>query len=204
MTALITLSFMMRNTSPVGWVPLLLYKIFYEGCLFSYLISGFTVALPIIGLCIACDSLYFGQLTVTPINFLQANILEGFSKYFGVDPFHYYMVSTLPLFFTAMIPLLYPAFYHYYKDCKSKNIPPYFIYMFTVYLLVFSAIAHKEYRFLTPIIPVCFLVLGLYISDNLKRYRRLMTLFVLVYVIAETIVYVFFIHHHFLQKCLIV
>jgi len=60
MTALITLSFMMRNTSPVGWLPLLLHKIIYDGSFFAFLKSGFVVALPIFGICIACDSLYFG------------------------------------------------------------------------------------------------------------------------------------------------
>lgn len=60
MTALISLSFMIRNTSPVGWVPLLFYKVIYEGALIPFLIAAIVVALPIIGLCILLDSLYYG------------------------------------------------------------------------------------------------------------------------------------------------
>lgn len=59
MTALITLSFMMRNTSPVGWIPLLSMKI-YEGQLKSLIVSGIVVAVPIMGMCIGLDSVYFG------------------------------------------------------------------------------------------------------------------------------------------------
>lgn len=48
LTALITVSFMMRNTSPVGWIPLLGYKVLYEGSLKPFIISGIFVALPLI------------------------------------------------------------------------------------------------------------------------------------------------------------
>jgi len=64
--------------------------------------------------------------------------------------------------------------------------------MFAVYVLVFSAIAHKEHRFLTPIIPICFLVLGYFVSKLIKKWPRLMIFFVWIYVIDETINYVFF------------
>lgn len=60
-TALISLSFMMRNTSPVGWVPLIIYKVIYEGSFFTFLVAAFVVALPIIGICILLDTLYFGM-----------------------------------------------------------------------------------------------------------------------------------------------
>jgi GPI mannosyltransferase 3 len=104
---------MMRNTSPVGWIPLLLHKIYYNNSFNAFLISGFVVALPIIGVCIAFDSLYFGELTLTPINFLKANILEGLSRYFGVDPFYRYVFVLLPLFFTVMFPALLVSFFIY-------------------------------------------------------------------------------------------
>jgi hypothetical protein len=70
MTGLITLSFMMRSTSPIGWMPLLLIKIIYEGSFKPFLISGILIALPIMGLCTVIDSYYYGQLTITSLTFL--------------------------------------------------------------------------------------------------------------------------------------
>lgn len=72
LTALITISFMMRNTSPVGWVPLLAIKVFREGSLVPFLISGLFVALPIIFLCIWIDTVMYGasNWVVTSYNFL--------------------------------------------------------------------------------------------------------------------------------------
>jgi len=60
MTALISLSFVMRNTSPVGWIPLLISKIVYDGSFKSFALAGVFVSIPIIALGIALDSLYYG------------------------------------------------------------------------------------------------------------------------------------------------
>ena len=65
MTFLVSLNFMMRSTSSIGWIPLLSYKIVYHGMFKSFVKAGFYVALPTIAFCILADSLYFGQLTLT-------------------------------------------------------------------------------------------------------------------------------------------
>jgi phage shock protein PspC (stress-responsive transcriptional regulator) len=156
---------MMRNTSPVGWIPLLLHKIYYNNSFNAFLISGFVVALPIIGVCIAFDSLYFGELTLTPINFLKANILEGLSRYFGVDPFYRYVFVLLPLFFTVMFPALLVSFF--------------------------------IYRFLTPIIPFCFLMLGYTLSIKMKTWPKFISFMIWLYIIAEAVVYLLLFNSHF-------
>jgi hypothetical protein len=60
MTGLISISFMMRNTSPIGWIPLLFVKVLKEGSFKPFLIALFIVAIPIIGLSILLDTLYYG------------------------------------------------------------------------------------------------------------------------------------------------
>lgn len=56
LTALISIAFMMRNTSPVGWIPLLAIKVFREGSLLPFIISGLFVALPILFACVYIDT----------------------------------------------------------------------------------------------------------------------------------------------------
>jgi hypothetical protein len=51
---------MIRNTSPVGWIPLLLIKAIYSGSLIPFIKSGILVAIPIMFLSIVLDTLYFG------------------------------------------------------------------------------------------------------------------------------------------------
>lgn len=100
---LLTVGFMMRNTSPVGWIPLLVVKIVYDGAFLPFLTSGVFVALPVIFGIVYLDSIYYMgantsssgtsldthsqdkkfEWTLTGYNFLKINVLDGLSKYFG-------------------------------------------------------------------------------------------------------------------------
>jgi len=102
-TALLTLGFMMRNTSPVGWVPLLCIKIVRDGAFMPFLIAGVTVFIPLTIGIVYLDSIYYlgantsssgtsldvrdttkeFEWTFTGLNFLRINVLQGLSKYFG-------------------------------------------------------------------------------------------------------------------------
>lgn len=118
MTALISVSFMMRNTSPVGWIPLLVLKIIHDKSFCAFATAGFLVALPTMCACVLIDSLYFGEFAITSYNFLRANILEGLSYYFGTEPWYFYVTLYLPwMFHISYIPLLY-SFYVYVNDLK--------------------------------------------------------------------------------------
>lgn len=83
---------MMRNTSPVGWVPLLAVKVFRDGAFVPFLLAGIFVFVPLVVLCVYLDSLYYWKAntsgvtgvvnidkpfewTVTSYNFLQVNVL---------------------------------------------------------------------------------------------------------------------------------
>lgn len=58
-TLLLTLGFMMRNTSPVGWIPLMLIKIFRDGAFVPYLTAGVLVFMPVVVGCVYLDSIYY-------------------------------------------------------------------------------------------------------------------------------------------------
>ena len=92
LTALISIAFMMRNTSPVGWIPLLAIKVLKEGSLLPFILSGIFVALPILFFCVWVDTKVYNADTwvVTGYNFLEMNILHGLSKTFGEDDFFWY------------------------------------------------------------------------------------------------------------------
>lgn len=82
-TACLSVGFMMRNTSPVGWVPLILLKIIYENSFFAFLVAGVTVAIPVVFACVWVDSIFYQKINsaqefqwvFTSLNFLQVNVL---------------------------------------------------------------------------------------------------------------------------------
>ena len=104
LTALISIAFMIRNTSPVGWIPLLAIKVLREGSLVPFIMSGVCVALPILFFCVWVDTKMYGADTwvFTGYNFLEMNILHGLSKYFGEDGPLYYGIVGIPSMYTAL------------------------------------------------------------------------------------------------------
>ena len=72
MTTLISFSFMIRNTSPVGWIPLFFVKVVFEGSFMPFLLAGMIVAVPIVAFCVLLDSIYYGgdSFTFTFWNFV--------------------------------------------------------------------------------------------------------------------------------------
>lgn len=79
-TFIMTIAFMIRCTSPIGFVVLIAYKIYKEKCFISFLISAVAIALPTLCLCVALDTYYYNKLTFVPYNFLEKNILESISE----------------------------------------------------------------------------------------------------------------------------
>ena len=152
---------MIRNTSPVGWPLPLLIKILYDRSLIPFIFAAVTVFLPIVALCTILDSLYYGHFPViTALNFIKVNLGDGLSNYFGTEPFHYFITTVFPLYFTVAVPFAYLGLPYYGRDALSKKQMPYMLVLVICYLGVFSLIKHKEPRFILPVLPFCFLMLG--------------------------------------------
>ena len=115
MTALLTLGFMMRNTSPVGWIPLLLIKVCRDGAFCPFLVAGIFVFLPLTFACIYIDSRFYQlnsptqsfEWTLTSLNFYRINVHEGLSKYFGDHDLLVYLKNFLPEMLRASTPYAY-------------------------------------------------------------------------------------------------
>ena len=153
LTALISISFMIRNTSAVGWLPLLAYKVLFEGSFVPFLKAGIFIALPVLALLIWVDTVMYNsdKWVVTSYNFLEMNILHGLSKYFGEDPWYWYVAVIIPFELHMLVPFIpFAMVKHYQNTVRDKKVP-YSIYYSVFYVVFFSAVKHKEERFLLPI-----------------------------------------------------
>jgi len=124
LTALISIAFMMRNTSPVGWIPLLAIKVLREGSLVPFIISGLFVALPILFFCVYVDTKMYNSDTwvLTGYNFLEMNILHGLSKTFGESDFWQYISCEIPSSFGLVTPFIFVAtILTHPQQCKLSN-----------------------------------------------------------------------------------
>ena len=124
LTALITIAFIGRNTSIVGWIPLLAIKVLREGALPAFLLSAITVAIPCMATMVYIDTVYYGgdEWVMTSLNFLKVNVLENLSQYFGEDPWFWYVHAYNPEIFTILCPFaLYANSVGHVTKAWSKN-----------------------------------------------------------------------------------
>ena len=175
LTATITLSFMMRNTSPVGWVPLLAIKVLYEHSFVPFLIAGVFIALPLIVILVAVDTwFYLGTVNgkdwvFTSWNFVQMNVIEGLSEFFGTDAWNHYIRKELPSIFMTMYPLMLISNLTHLNTMWNKSKTPYLVYYNIFYIALFSAIPHKEMRFLLPIVPFAFTMIAELLTQMIRK-----------------------------------
>ena len=122
---------------------------------------GFLVAL---GLNVAVDYWFYGNWTLTPVNYFLVNLVDGKAAQYGVDPWWYYIeklaLLMVPPFSLILLPAIVAA-----VILRPKNI---LVWVVACFLVGHSFVEHKETRFLMPVFyPVLILVvMGLEALSN--------------------------------------
>lgn len=168
LTASLTLSFMIRNTSPVGWPPLIALKLFHDRSLVTFIKAGVLIAVPVILLCVLADSFYYGMEhfpVLTGYNFMNVNVVQGISKMFGTEPGLWYISFVFPEYFHVAYPLALYALGTGLWTGRNRHMS----ILVIAYVALFSALGHKERRFMQPVMPFCFLLAADAFSSILKQ-----------------------------------
>ena len=119
------------------------------------------IGIPVLGFSVWIDTKYYnstsgrdgdGGPVLTSINFMRINVAEGLAKYFGEDPFYWYVAVFGWAIYTVIYPWMILA---HIKLAKQQ----YYLVVYTVfYVVFFSVIPHKEMRFLLPCLPFTMIV----------------------------------------------
>ncbi|GIQ86726.1 GPI mannosyltransferase [Kipferlia bialata] len=131
---------------------------------------GLLSALIVCAGCAWVDTLCYGHLTVTPVNFLLSNLGDGVASFYGTSGGVYYigvcMICIMPVI------LAYGYYWNHeregyiadrgtlrkYMRGRLESIDPVLWGSVAVPLVVLSLIEHKEMRFILPAIPFLYTV----------------------------------------------
>ena len=170
------------------------------------MIAGVFIFIPLTIACIYLDSIYYMgantsssgssldqrdlnkefEWTLTGYNFLQVNVLQGLSKYFGDHQFGEYIFNYLPKdIFKVFYPLLILGTYKYSVHHWNKKLRPDLMYISVFYIMFFSFIGHKENRFLLPILPFMFLMTGYSVPLIVKKYSKVTRIAFWIYILVD-------------------
>lgn len=159
-----------RPTAAILWFPLCI--IHMKNAIHSVaelLIKRYLLIAVIVGsAAIAIDSYVYGQFIVTPYEFFKLNVLENVGSTYGVQPWHWYFTVGLP---TILGPFTIPFVIGVVQTLRNHQKYPDRVNLLiaTLFsLIVYSCLAHKEFRFVLPLLPICLHIA----ADLLKNWSR--------------------------------
>jgi GPI mannosyltransferase 3 len=166
------MSVAIRFTSLAAWLPLgVLFALHNSASLKSrvvYLIYPCAVwSLVGIGLSVLVDRCFYGFWTLPLLGNLHFNVVEGMGALYGSHPFHWYLTAAIPAITGLMLPfLVYAGLRHGLKNNLWIVV--------STYIVLHSISAHKELRFLLPILPLLCIFSGKVLSEelNLVQYPK--------------------------------
>ena len=105
----------------------------------------------------------YNRWTFVPLNFLYINFLHpnSISSHYGINNFFWYLTNGLPMIFFYRLPFIFLGAFH------SKRLT--IISLFTIFAYTLNI--HKEFRFLTQILPILFVLEAHGIDWCIRRLR---------------------------------
>lgn len=111
------------------------------------------------------DYSFYGQWLCTPLKFAQFNVVEGLSALFGVHSQHWYVTQALPAMLGPQLLLLVVGFSSAWTKVpsgptavvgmkKAKRTFRLFCLVVVFTVVPYSFLAHKEFRFVYPVLPL--------------------------------------------------
>lgn len=141
----------------------------------------------------ASDRLYYGLWTFPPLRFLYFNIAQSLAVFYGKNRTDYYFTEGLPLLLTTAVPFAIVGLWQFLKGPGSLTSPTSgnsqanasieyaeshqllirLAWTCLIVTVVLSTIAHKEVRFLYPILPFLHVIAGKPLSSFLVPHASL-------------------------------
>lgn len=162
---LVAMAVIVRPTALILWLPLLLQHFWREGNKLRLITQHYLpVGALTLGVSTVIDWVFYGETTLVQYNFLKLNVLHNVAEFYGSHPWHWYLTQG----FVAVLGPHLPFFLHGCTLAPKK----YRILLITVVwtVVVYSLLAHKEFRFIYPVLPLCMVFCGLSLA-SLKAWR---------------------------------
>ncbi len=183
------ISFLFRFQIAFAILGFVLWLIFINHSKLKYLLKIFTSICVVLFFGMLLDSWFYGEFVFTPWNYFYKNIIEGVAAGFGTSPWFFYIAKLLsyPSYFIG-IPIALS--FIILLIAKPKN---YILWISIPFIIAHSIIAHKEERFLFPIVYFFPLMLieSYLIINNLtlnRLFNRVLNYFlVVIFVVVNTI-----------------
>ncbi|CAF3525934.1 unnamed protein product [Adineta steineri] len=159
----VSLSFILRPTSAIPFVIIYPYILYKTSKRLQFLIQAFICFTLLNIFNSLLDSYMYNQWTFVPLNFLYINFFHpnSISSHYGINNIFWYITNGLPMIFFYRLPFLFLG------AIQEKRLT--IVVLFTIFIYTLNV--HKEFRFLTQILPILFILEANGINWCLKRFQ---------------------------------
>ncbi|KAJ7709677.1 Alg9-like mannosyltransferase family-domain-containing protein [Mycena rosella] len=145
-----------RPTNAIIWVYLVGHLLWQvrssRRSFFAIIQDGVIISAATLSGIFALDSLYYGTLTFTPLNFLATN-LSNVSLFYGGNAWHYYLSQAVPIMCTTALPFVLRETWLILRGHESAALGT-MLGCVAWTIGVYSLAGHKEWRFIHPLLPM--------------------------------------------------
>lgn len=112
-----------------------------------------------VGVAMVVDYLFFGFWTIPFLGNFHFNVVLDYADLFGSHPFHWYFTAGLPAITGLLLPFLIGGLLQFLTGRRDGHQAYQRLWIITLsYLVIMSFNAHKEFRYILPVLPlVCLL-----------------------------------------------
>ncbi|KAI0672934.1 glycosyltransferase family 22 protein [Trametes maxima] len=154
------LAYAIRPTNAVIWVFMFTWLLWTvrgrPSTVLAIILTASFIGTSVILTTITLDSLFYGELTLTPFNFLRTNA-SSVSLFYGRSPWHYYLSQAVPILATTTLPWVVHGAYIVAGPAAPAPFKVLLGAMIWT-ILVYSLAGHKEWRFIHPLLPLMHIV----------------------------------------------
>lgn len=172
--SLVSLAVVVRPTALIVWIPLLFCHLCWEQNKIKFIaLQCLPIAAFTLGISTLIDSVFYGKWTFVQWNFLKLNVLQNIAEFYGTHPWHWYVSQGL----LVVIGPHLPFFIHGYSLSTKKHRILLITIIWTT--VIYSLLAHKEFRFIYPLLSFCVIFCGMSLA-KLQTWRKPAAVFLLV------------------------
>ncbi|KAJ9619387.1 glycosylphosphatidylinositol anchor biosynthesis [Knufia peltigerae] len=118
------------------------------------------------------DRIFYDAWVFPPLNFLHVNVIQSLATFYGSNDWHYYLSQGYPLLLMTALPFTLIGMCRVLRNkvAESDATPTGVITLRSLTILcilvpaLFSNIAHKEVRFIYPLLPALHIITAVQLS----------------------------------------
>lgn len=142
----VPVSFLVRNTAAILWIPPLLWILFNKPRLVPYF---FATTIPLFLFSLVNDYKFYGKWLIPFVQFATFN----HGQFWHESPFFFIFVA-IPAFMSLMTPLTVLGGIDYLKRVRESKQVAWLLIIPGLYIFFYTINPHKEIRFILPIVPI--------------------------------------------------